>query len=131
MENSGIYDCEEFIKNFRRERAKGRQKRQRINKSRRKRYKKKQRREKEERINNMWREILACTDNIALNEPHDHKPLYNTSRVWEQSYLGSLSEGQKFIQVPKRVDTVTKFEDFEQFAGKLRLKLYFATCSKE
>ena len=53
MENSGIYDCEKFIRNFRRERAKGRQKRQRINKSTRKRCKKKQRREKEERINNM------------------------------------------------------------------------------
>ena len=41
IENSGVYDCEEFIRNFRRERTKGRQKRRRINKSRRKRYKKK------------------------------------------------------------------------------------------
>ena len=32
MENSGVYDCEEFIRNFRRERAKGRQKMRRINK---------------------------------------------------------------------------------------------------
>ena len=58
-ENSGVYDCEEFIRNFRTERVKGRQKMRRINKSRRKRYKKKQRRHKEERVNNMWREILA------------------------------------------------------------------------
>ena len=127
IENSGVYDCEEFIRNFTRERTKGRQKRRRINKSRRKRYKKKQRREKEERMNNMWREILARVDSIAINEPRDHKPLDNTGRVWEQSYLGLLSKGQKFIPVPKRVDTVAKFEDFEQFSRKLRLKVYFAT----
>ena len=52
-------------------------------------------------------------------------------RVWEQSYLGLLSKGQKFIPWPKRVDTVAKFEDFQQFARKLRLKLYFATRSIE
>ena len=40
IERSRVYDCEEFIRNFKRERTKGRQKRRRINKSRRKRYKK-------------------------------------------------------------------------------------------
>ena len=49
--------------------------------------------------------------------------------MWEQSYLGLLSKDQKFILVFKRVDTVAKCEDFEQFARKLRLKLCFATCS--
>ena len=64
----------------------------------------------------MWREILVCADRIAINEPRDHKPLDNTGTVWEQSYLGLLSMGQKFIPAPKRVDTEAKFEDFEQFA---------------
>ena len=51
--------------------------------------------------------------------------------MWEQSYIGLLSKGQKFIPAPERVDTVAKFEDFEQFARKLRLKLYFPTRSIE
>ena len=38
-----------------------------------------------------------------------------------------LTKGQNFIPAPKRVDTVAKFEDFEQFARKLRLTLYFDT----
>ena len=79
----------------------------------------------------MWREILARANSIARDEPRDHKPLDNTGRVWEQSYIGLLSKGQKFIPAPKKVDTVAKFKDFEQFARKLRLKLYFAARRSE
>ena len=70
---------------------------------------------------------MALADSIAINEPRDHKPLDNTGRVWEQSYLGLLFKGLKFIPVPKRVDTVAKFEDFGQFSRNFRLKVYFAT----
>ena len=74
---------------------------------------------------------MALANSIARDEPRDHKPLDNTGRVWKQSYIGLPYKGQKFIPAPKRVDTVAKFEDFEQFARKLRLKLYFAARSIE
>ena len=43
---------------------------------------------------------------------------------WDQSKLDLVKKRQKFVPVPRRVDTVTKFDHFNHFARNLRLKVF-------
>ena len=47
-----------------------------------------------------------------------------TEVEWDQNKLILLRKGQKFVPVPKRIDTVTKFNHFNECARKLRLKVF-------
>ena len=96
------------------------------NKERRKRYKRKQRKSKELRINEAWKEILRRSEEIVRGEPQEHAPLDKTGVQWDQSKLNLIRKGQKFVPAPRRVDTVAKFDHFENFARKLRLKVFFS-----
>ena len=97
------------------------------NKERRKRYKRKQRKSKELRINEAWREILRRSEKIVRDEPQEHAPLDKTGVQWDQSKLNLIRKGQTFLPAPRRVDTVAKFDHFENFARKLRLKFFSVT----
>ena len=97
------------------------------NKERRKRYKRKQRKSKELRINEAWKEILRRSEEIVRDEPQEHAPLDKTGVQWDQSKLNLIRKGQKFVPAPRHVDTVAKFDHFENFARKLRLKVFSVT----
>ena len=44
---------------------------------------------------------------------------------WTEEQLSMLSKGHKFVLVPKRKNLVDKYDDFSEFAIKLRLGMYF------
>ena len=96
------------------------------NKERRKRYKRKQRKSKELRINEARREILRRSEEIVRDEQKEHAPLDKTGVQWDQSKLNLIRKRQTFVPAPRRVDTVAKFDHFENFARKLRLKIFFS-----
>ena len=59
------------------------------------------------------------------DEPQDHTPLEETGMQWDQSKLDLVRKGQKCVPTPGRVDIVTKFDHSNNFAQKLRLKVFF------
>ena len=96
-----------------------------INKERR--YRRKQRKNKEQRLKETWREILRRSKEIVREEPQDHSPMNRTEVEWDQNKLSFFCKGQKFVPAPKRIDTVAKFNHFNESARKLRLKVFFKT----
>ena len=48
-----------------------------------------------------------------------------TEVEWDQNKLSLFCKGQKFVPAPKRIDTVAKFNHFNEPARKLRLKVFF------
>ena len=51
--------------------------------------------------------------------------MYNTKVEWVQNKLDLIRKRQKFVPAPKQVDTVAKFNHFNEFARKLCLKVFF------
>ena len=96
-----------------------------MTKDRKRRYRRKQRKKKELRFTETWKEILKKSEEIVRDEPQDHSPMDNTEVEWDQNKLDLIRKGQKFVPAPKRVDTVAKFNNFNEFARKLRLKVFF------
>ena len=58
-------------------------------------------------------------------EPQDYSLMDNTEVEWDQNKLDLIRKGQKFVPAPKWVDTVAKFNHFDEFARKLRLNVFF------
>ena len=122
-----VCETNRLIRSCRQQRGRRRNRRKmNNNKERRKRYKRKQRKSKEFRINEAWKEILTRSEEIVRDEPQEHAPLDKTGVQWDQSKLNLIRKGQKFVPAPRRVDTVAKFDHFENFARKLRLKVFFS-----
>ena len=96
-----------------------------MDRDRKKRYRRKQRKKKELRFKETWKEILKKSEQIVRKEPQDHSLMNNTEVEWDQNKLDLICKGQKSVPAPKRVDTVAKFNHFNEFAGKLRLKVFF------
>ena len=117
-------DIGAFIQECRRERCRKRKKR-RINKDRKKRYKPKQRRKRDTRTDSAWGETLKRADEIVRDTPQDHTPLDKTGVEWDQSKLDLMRKGQKFVPAPIRIDLVAKCNHLNDFARKLRLKVFF------
>ena len=117
-------DTEALINECRKYRARKRKKRV-MNRDRKRRYRRKQRKKKELRFKETWKEILKKSEDIVREEPQDHSPMDNTEVEWDQNKLDLIRKGQKFVPAPKRVDTVAKSDHFNEFARKLRLKVFF------
>ena len=49
----------------------------------------------------------------------------NTEVECDQSKLDLICKEQKFVAAPKRVDTIAKFNHFNEFARKFPLKVFF------
>ena len=92
-----------------------------MNRDRKRRYRHKERKKKELRFKETWKEILKKSEDIVREEPQDHSPMDNTEVEWDQNKLDLIRKGQKFVPAPKRVDTVAKFNHFNEFVRKLRL----------
>ena len=92
-----------------------------MNKDRKRRYRHKQRKKKELRFKKTWKQILKISEDIVREEPQDRSPMDNTEVEWDQNKLDLIRKGQKFVPAPKRVDTVAKFNHFNEFERKLRL----------
>ena len=123
--DSMVCETNWLIRSCRQQRCRRKNRRKMNNKERRKRYKHKQRKSKELRINEAWKEILRRSEEIVRDEPQEHAPLDKTGIQWDQSKLNLIRKGQKFVQAPRRVDTVAKFDHFENFVRKLLLKVFF------
>ena len=117
-------DTGSFIQECRWERCRKRKKRK-INKERKRGYKRKQRRKRDTQVDSAWREILKRADEILRDMPQDHAPLDNMGVEWDQSKLDLMRKGQKFVPAPRRIDLVAKFNHLNDFARKLRLKVFF------
>ena len=90
-----------------------------INKERKRRYRRKQRKNKELRLKETWRQILRKSEEIVREERQDHSPMDRTEVEWNQNKLSLFRKGQKFVPTPERIDTVAKFNHFNEFARKL------------
>ena len=117
-------DTEALINECRGYRFRKRKKRV-FNKERKRRYRRKQRRNKELRFKETWRGILRRSEELVREEPQDHSPMDRTEVEWDLNKLSLFRKGQKFVPAPKRIDTVAKFNHFNDFARKLRLKVFF------
>ena len=117
-------DAEALINECRKYRARKRKKRV-MNRDRKRRYRRKQRKKKGLRFKETWKEILKKSEDIVREEPQDHSLMDNTEVEWDQNKLDLIRKGQKFVPAPKRVDTVAKFNHFNEFARKLCLKVFF------
>ena len=96
-----------------------------MNRDKKRRYRRKQRKKKELRLKETWKEILKKSEEIVREEPQDHSPIDNTEVEWDQNKLDLICKGQQFVPAPKRVNTVAKFNQFNEFARKLHLKVFF------
>ena len=96
-----------------------------FNKERKRRYRRKQKKNKELRFKETWRGILRRSEELVREEPQDHSPMDRTEVEWDLNKLSLFRKGQKFVPAPKRIDTVAKFNHFNDFARKLRLKVFF------
>ena len=100
-----------------------------FNKERKRRYRRKQRRNKELRLKETWRGILRRSEELVREEPQDHSPMDRTEVEWDVNKLSLFRKCQKFVPAPKRIDTVAKFNHFNDFARKLRLNVFFNNCT--
>ena len=68
---------------------------------------------------------MKRADEIVRDTPQDHTPLDKTGAEWDQSKLDLMRKGQKFVAAPRHIDLVAKFNHLNDFARKLRLKVFF------
>ena len=117
-------DTEALINECRKYKARERKKRV-MNKDRKRRYRRKQRKKKELRFRETWKEILKKSEEIVTEEPQHHSPMDNTEVDWDRNKLDLIRKGQKFIPAPEQVDTVAKFNHFNEFSKQWQLKVFF------
>ena len=112
------------FRNCRKERYKNRREKRKGDKTRKRRYKKRRRKVIMKRKEEEWIKLLSSADKIR-EDPDRKCPLDRNESELSPAMISLMSEGQKFVPVPGRINLTKKYSNFLRFCQTIRLAMLF------